>query len=576
MIKKLLPSLKGYGPASLLASLFVIAETLMEVLIPFLMARIIDIGIANGDLPYVIKTGLAMVGLAMVALACGVLSGRFAAVASTGFAQGLRRDLFHKLQDFSFANIDKFSTASLITRLTVDVNNTQMAFMLVIRLLVRSPVMLAAATVMAVRINGELASVFLLAIPALAAALALIMRAAYPRFSKMLEKYDAVNAALQERLTAIRVIKAFVREDHETENFRRAATELRQYQLKAEKVVIVNMPVMMFTMYACTIAIVWFGGRQIIAGTLLVGELFSFISYVSQILLSLMMISMVFIMIIISRASMRRIQECLDEEIEIRDPPNGPYPEVEDGSIIFRQVDFSYAGDGDRLNLKDIDLEIKSGQTVGIIGGTGSAKSTLVQLIPRLYDVTAGQVLVGGHDVREYRLRELRDNVAMVLQNNLLFSGTIEENLRWGDADATVEEIVAAAKAAQAHDFIMSFPEGYQTKLGQAGVNVSGGQKQRLTIARALLKKPRIIILDDSTSAVDTATDAAIREAFRQGLGQTTAIVIAQRVSSVMEADQILVMHEGRITARGAHAQLLEQSPIYREVYESQMKEAAE
>ncbi len=576
MIKKLLPAVKGHGLAAVLTSVFVALETLLEVFIPFLMSRIIDIGIANGDMDYVLLLGLQMVGLAMLALAFGVLSGRFAAMASTGFARNLRQGLFYKLQDFSFANIDKFSTASLITRLTVDISNTQMAFMMVTRLLVRAPVMLVAATVMTLRINARLSAVFLVAIPVLALALALIMRTAHPRFTKMLEKYDAMNGALQEKLTAIRVIKAFVREGHETESFRQAATELRRYQLRAEKVVIVNMPVMMFTMYACIIAIIWFGGQQIIGGTLLVGELFSFISYIGQILISLMMISMVFIMVLISWASLKRIEEVLDEETEIKDPAGDSFPQVADGSVVFRQVDFSYAKDRERLNLKEIDLEIKSGQTVGIIGGTGSAKSTLVQLIPRLYDATAGQVLVGGHDVREYPLKVLRDQVAMVLQNNLLFSGTIEENLRWGNPDATQAEIEAAARSAQAHDFIMSFPEGYQTLLGQAGVNLSGGQKQRLTIARALLKKPKIIILDDSTSAVDTATDTAIRAAFRRELAHVTAIIIAQRISSVMEADQILVLHEGRIVARGTHEELLQSSEIYQEVFAAQSKEVAE
>lgn len=576
MLKKLLPSLKGYGYISILTSLFVAGETVLEVFIPLLMARIIDIGVANADLNYVLKTGLLMAGMAMLALACGVASGYFAAHASTGFAQGLRRDLFHHLQDFSFANIDRFSTASLITRLTVDVTNTQMAFMMTIRMLVRAPVMLVAATIMAIRINSELAAVFLYSVPVLALALGLIMRTAYPRFGKMLEKYDALNAALQERLTAIRVIKAFVREDHETENFRHAATELRRFQVRAEKIVIINMPVMMFTMNACIIAIVWFGGNLIISERMLVGELFSFISYVGQILMSLMMISMVFIMLVISRASMKRVVECLDEQPDIEDPPGEEHPQVEDGSVEFRGVDFSYSKNKDRLNLRGIDLRIEPGQTVGVIGGTGSAKTTLVQLIPRLYDVSAGQVLVGGHDVREYRIRDLRDNVAMVLQNNLLFSGTIEDNLRWGDMEASQEDIEAAAKAAQAHDFIMDFPNGYQTVLGQAGVNVSGGQKQRLTIARALLKKPRIIILDDSTSAVDTATDAAIRAAFRRELKGTTAIIIAQRISSVMDADQILVLDEGRIVERGTHEELLAKSPIYREVYESQQKGVAE
>lgn len=575
MFRRLFAEAKGFGLMAFLSALFVAAESVLEVFIPFLMMNIIDIGIANADLDYVIRTGAEMIALAVVALAAGVASGRCAAVAATGFARNLRRRLFNTLQDYSFANIDKFSTASLITRLTVDVTNTQMAFMMVIRVLVRAPVMLVAATMMALRVNSSLALIFLFAIPVLALALALVSRAAYPRFNAMLEKYDKMNGAVQEKLAAIRVIKAFVREDHERESFRAAATKLREYQIRAEKVVILTMPAMMFTMYACSIAVIWFGGNQIIAGAMQAGELFSFITYTSQILMSLMMASMVFITLVLSRASVRRILECLDEKPDILDPPQAQTPLPEDGSVEFRQVDFSYHQDPHNLHLRQIDLRVEAGETVGVIGGTGSAKTTLVQLIPRLYDATAGQVLVGGHDVREYKLDDLRAHVAMVLQNNLLFSGTIEDNLRWGDAEASYEEIVAAAQAAQAHEFIISFPEGYQTVLGQGGVNLSGGQKQRLTIARALLKKPKIIILDDSTSAVDTATDARIRAAFRRELKGTTVFIIAQRIASVMDADKIIVMHEGEIVACGDHHTLLEESDIYREVFESQQKGVA-
>ena len=578
MIKQFLPLVRGYGLRALLCSLFVACETLCEVFIPFLMKNIIDIGIANQDMPYILRTGVSMVGLALLALAFGVLSGRYAAVASTGFARNVRQKLFHSLQDFSFANIDRFSTASLITRLTVDVTNTQMAFMMIIRMLVRAPVMLIAATVMAVRINRELSLIFLFALPVLAVSLALMAKIAFPRFNAMLKKYDALNAAIQEKLIGIRLVKAFVREDHEKESFREAAATLQRYQMRAEKVLILNMPIMMCTMYACIIAVFWLGGQQIIAGAMLSGELFSFISYISQILMSLMMISMVFISLVLSRASLARITECLEEQPDIRDRellPGEHAPQPADGSIEFRHVDFSYSKNPQNLNLRDINLRIESGMTVGILGGTGSAKTTLVQLIPRLYDVTAGELLVGGRDVREYRLGDLRDNVAMVLQNNLLFSGTIAENLRWGNPDATQEELEAACRAAQAHDFITSFPNGYQTVLGQGGVNVSGGQKQRLAIARALLKKPKIIILDDSTSAVDTATDAAIRAAFRSAFRGTTALIIAQRVASVMDADRIVVLHEGEIADCGTHDELLQRSAIYREVFESQQRGVA-
>ena len=441
--------------------------------------------------------------------------------------------------------------------------------------MVRAPFMLMAATVMVVTTNARLSSVFLVAIPVLAVVLFGMARAAHPRFEQMLSIYDNMNGSVQERLVGIRLIKAFVREDHERQVFGDAANQVRNAQMRAERIVISNAPVMMATTYACIVAVLWFGGKQIIAGTMLSGDLISFITYIGQILMSLMMLSMIFILLVISRASIQRICECLDEVPDILDrefAPGEVPPLPEDGSVEFRHVDFSYSKDAENPTLSDINLKIESGMTVGILGGTGSAKTTLVQLIPRLYDVTAGQVLVSGRDVRDYRVADLRDSVAMVLQNNLLFSGTIEDNLRWGKADATWEEIEAAAKAACAHDFITSFPEGYQTELGQAGVNVSGGQKQRLTIARALLKHPRIIILDDSTSAVDTATDAAIRKAFRENLSDTTAIIIAQRISSVMDADLIVVLDEGRIVASGDHAALLETCDIYREVYESQMR----
>ena len=575
MFKKLFPSVKGYGVPSIFASLSVIAETIFEVLLPFLMMKIVDVGIASQDLSYVVRVGLLMAAASLCSLFFGIMGARLAAVASTGFAKNVRGRLFHAIQDFSFANIDRFSTASLITRLTIDVTNVQMAYMITIRMLVRAPVMMIAATIMAVRINASLAMVFVVAVPILALVIFVLLKVAYPRFGKMLEKYDAMNAQVQEKLTAIRVIKAFVREDYECENFEEAANTLRRFQLRAEKMVILAMPVMMTAMYACIIAVLWFGGLQIIGGTMDAGALFSFISYVAQILISLMMISVAFMTLVVSRASIRRIVEIIDEQPDIADNNAEDAPTVADGSISFSHVDFSYNKDANNLNLQDINLEISSGETVGIIGGTGSAKTTLVQLIPRLYDVLSGSVKVGGHDVREYKLDDLRSNVAMVLQNNLLFSGTIAENLRWGKEDATDEELITAAKVAQADDFISAMPDGYQTMLGQAGVNLSGGQKQRLCIARALLKHPKIIILDDSTSAVDTATDARIRAGFKNELAGTTTIIIAQRISSVMDADKIVVMEEGKISAVGTHDELMATNKIYAEVFRSQQKGVA-
>ena len=492
-----------------------------------------------------------------------------------GFAKGLRKKLFDKVQEFSFANIDKFSTASLVTRLTADVTNTQHAFMMIIRMLVRAPIMLISATIMAIAINSELAVVFLAAVPILGIALYSIAVKAYPLFKTMLKRYDDMNASVQENLIAVRVVKAFVREDYEKKKFTDAANAVREAQIKAEKLLVSSMPIMQFVMYGCMVAITWFGGRMIIGGTLLTGELMSFISYVSQILISLMMISFAFVMIVMSRASVFRIIEIIDEEIDIKDDGKDSGLSVEDGSIVFENVSFSYSKNKDNLTLKNCSFEIKSGETIGIIGGTGSGKTSLVQLIPRLYDVMEGKVLVGGHDVRDLRLDTLRDEVAVVLQKNVLFSGTIKENLKWGNKNANDEEIEESCKAAQAHDFIISFPQGYDTVLGQGGVNVSGGQKQRLCIARALLKKPKIIILDDSTSAVDTATDSKIRQAFKEKLSDTTTIIIAQRIASVCDADRIIVMDEGIIDAIGTHEELLATNSIYREVYESQQKGVA-
>ena len=572
MIKHLKPYLAKYRLPSILAPITVIVEVLLEIQIPFLMAKIVDQGITTRDLSYVFQIGAIMVLVALCSLLFGVLSGRFAAKGAMGFGSEIRKAVFDKIQEFSFANIDRFSTPSLVTRLTTDITNTQMAYMMVIRVLVRAPVMLVSATIMAAAINGDLVRVFLIVIPILAIALATMSTLAFPRFNAMLKKYDGLNAQVQENLIAIRVVKAFVRARYEKKKFAEANDSLMRASLAAEKIIILGMPIMMLTMYATIIAILWFGGNMIIGGTLLTGELISFISYVTQILMSLMMIAQVFIMIVLSRSSVARIVEVLEEPISITDETASPSLTAEDGSIEYRNVSFKYQEDAAESILTGINFSIASGETVGIIGGTGSAKTTLVQLIPRLYDVTDGQVLVGGHDVRDYTLDHLRSVVAMVLQKNVLFSGTIKDNLKWGNENATDEEVIAAAKAACAHDFIMSFPEGYDTYLGQGGVNVSGGQKQRLCIARALLKKPKIIILDDSTSAVDTATDAAIREGFRQNLKDTTAIIIAQRISSVSDADKIIVLDEGRIDAIDTHENLLENNAIYREVFHSQQK----
>ena len=573
MIKKLSSCIGKYLKQSILAPIMVIGEVILETTIPLVMVEIVDKGIKYGDIRYVAKMGVVMVVMAIISLMFGALSGKFAAEAAMGFAKNVRKKLFDKVQDFSFANVDKFSTASLITRLTTDVTNTQMSYMMVIRLLVRAPIMLIIATVEAFRINSQLALIFLVAIPVLSVAIIIIMTKAFPLFEKMLKKYDALNASVQENLIGIRVVKAFVREDHESEKFREASKKLMDMQYKAESVIIFGMPIMMLVVYGCTLAVYWFGGNLMVAGSMQSGELLGFITYIMQILTSLMMISMIFVMLVLSRASMERIVEVFDEQTDIPTNSDG-VTIVEDGSVEFENVNFSYSKDKENLTLENINISIKSGETIGIIGGTGSSKTTLVQLIPRLYDVLDGEVKVGGKNVKEYSLDALRNSVAMVLQKNVLFSGTIRDNLKWGNENATDEEIIEACKAAEAHEFIMSFPDGYDTDLGQGGVNVSGGQKQRLCIARALLKKPKIVILDDSTSAVDTATDSKIRKSFREKLAGTTTIIIAQRISSVSDADRIIVLDDGRIDAVGTHEELLESNKIYREVFVSQQKGA--
>lgn len=573
-LKKLLVGLeKRFKVSALVAPLLIMGEVLLEVLIPLIMARIIDVGISNHDVGYVVKYGLIMILAALASLGFGVFAGKYAAVASVGFARNIRRRLFNKIQDFSFGNVDKFSTSSLITRLTTDVTNTQNTFQMIIRMCIRSPFMFVSAIIMSFYINSKMALIFLAAIPLIAIPAAIIMKKAFPRFQEMMKNYDLLNGTVQENLIGIRAVKAFVREKDEIERFKIAANAVRTTQVKAEKLVILNMPIMQLVMYLSIIAILWFGGNFIIAGSMQVGELISFITYLTQILMSLMMISMIFVMLVISKASMNRIVEVLDEEVDIKSAEKSKaVSSVKDGSIKFENVSLSYDKQESTAVLRNINVDIKSGMTVGIVGGTGSSKTTFVQLIPRLYDVLSGKVEVGGVNVKDYELETLRNSVAMVLQKNVLFSGTIKENLKWGNENATDEEIIAACKAASAHDFVSSFPDGYETELGQGGVNLSGGQKQRLCIARALLKQPKILILDDSTSAVDTATDAAIRKNLASTLNNTTKIIIAQRISSIQDADVIYVLDEGEIVDFGNHEKLLETCEIYKEVYESQLK----
>ena len=575
MIKKLAACVGEYKKFAIATPFIMLGEAVMDIVLPLIMANMIDYGIQAKDMGYTIRMGLLMILCTLFALICGAGGGITAAHAATGFAKNLRAKLFKKVQTFSFSNIDRFSTASLVTRLTTDVTNIQNAFQMLIRMAVRSPVMLIGAAIMAIRINPELSAIFLVVIPILGISLFLIMSKAHPRFEAMMEKYDALNNSVQENLSAIRVVKAFVREDYEDKKFKNSADNVRRAQLFAEKLVILNSPIMQLCMYGCILAVLWFGGNMVIGGTFEIGKLSSFISYVTQTLMSLMMLSMVIMMITVSLASMHRIVEVLDEEPDLKEDAD-PVMEVKDGSIEFNHVDFSYSGKTDNLILKDINLSIKSGETIGVIGGTGSAKSTLVQLIPRLYDIEGGEIKVGGVNVRKYDTEVLRNQVAMVLQKNVLFSGTIRDNLKWGNENATDEEILKACKAADAYEFIESFPYGLDTDLGQGGVNVSGGQKQRLCIARALLKRPKIIILDDSTSAVDTATDARIRAAFRKELAGTTTIIIAQRITSVQDADKVIVLDEGRIDAFDTPENLLKTNAIYREVYEQQQKGAQE
>ena len=573
MIKKLSRYLKEYKKPAILTPIFVILEVVMEVLIPYLMAKIIDVGINNGDVQYIIKIGTFLILSAMLSLAFGMLSGRFAAKASAGFSKNLRREMFHKIQDYSFENINKFSTSSLVTRMTTDVTNVQMAFQMIIRILVRGPVMMLFALFMVLNISPKLSLVYVIAIILLGIVLVYIALKAHPNFEKVFKKYDNLNRVVQENVQAIRVVKAYVREDYEKEKFGKVNNEVYSLFKKAEKIVAFNSPAMQITIYTCILLISWIGSNLIVGGTMQTGQLSSMITYAWQILASLMMLSMVFVMVIMATSSAERILEVIEEVPKIRNK-NNAIKKVKDGSIEFKHVDFVYSDEKDpnKFALKDINIKINSGETIGIIGGTGSSKSTFVQLIPRLYDTTHGEVLVAGKDVKDYDIISLRDAVSMVLQKNVLFKGTIAENLRWGNKEASFEELERACQLAQADGFIKEFPEQYDTMLDQGGTNVSGGQKQRICIARALLKKPKILILDDSTSAVDTKTDALIRKAFREELPNTTKIIIAQRISSVIDADRIIVLHNGRIDGIGTNEELLKTNKIYKEVYESQMK----
>ena len=580
MIKKLMSYIGEFKRDTILSPIFVTLEVFLEVLLPTLMALVIDNGVETGDMNYVMKMGLIMLVVAMLSLAAGTLSGVFAAKASMGFGRNLRRGMFDNIQDFAFRNIDHFSTAGLVTRMTTDVTNVQNAYQMLVRMFVRAPIMMISALIMCVKINARISLIFLAALVFLGLVLSFVIRRAFPLFNEMFRGYDSLNASVQENLTGIRVVKAYVREDHENDKFCKATDRLKNLSVHAEKLVIMNQPVMQLTVYTCILLISWIGAKMIVVnGTMTTGELMSLFTYTIQILMSLMMLSMVFVMVTMASSSAKRIAEVLDEKSTLHNPENPVY-QVEDGSIEFDHVNFAYSENEtkeereEKCVLADITFQIHSGETIGIIGGTGSSKSTLVQLIPRLYDVLDGSVRVGGRDVREYDIETLRNEVSMVLQKNVLFSGTILDNLRWGNKEATEEECRHACELAQASEFIDKMPDGYETFIEQGGSNVSGGQKQRLCIARALLKKPKILILDDSTSAVDTKTDALIRKAFREEIPATTKIIIAQRISSIEDADRILVLDQGRISGMGTHEELLKTNEIYRDIYRLQQKGA--
>ena len=569
MIKTLLAQVKEFKKASFLTPVFMILEVVVETMIPLVMADMIDNGVEAGNISYLYRKGAIMALLAVAGLVTGILGGKYGAYASSGFARNLRKAMYTNIQTFSFSNIDKFSTASLITRLTTDVTNLQNAYQMILRMCTRAPASLICAMAMAFMINARVASIYLIAVIFLGCFLVFIMKKATKYFREVFEKYDDLNASVQENISAVRVVKAYVREEYETTKFQKACNKVYEMFVRAEKLVVMNMPVMQFTVYACILGISWLGANMIVGGSLTTGELMSLLTYCMNILMSLMMVSMVFVMVSMSVASAERITEVLEEKPELTNPER-PVTEVKDGSIIFDHVNFSYKKGSGEYVLKDINLNIHAGETIGIIGGTGSAKSSLVNLISRLYDVTTGNIKVGGMDVRSYDMETLRNQVAVVLQKNVLFSGTILENLRWGNKEASKEECIRACQLACADEFIEKMPEGYETYIEQGGSNVSGGQKERLCIARALLKKPKVLILDDSTSAVDTATDARIREAFAKEIPGTTKLIIAQRISSVQGADRIIVMNDGQVDGFGTHGELLANNQIYREVYESQ------
>lgn len=571
MIKRILQEVKEYRKASFLAPIFMVGEVVLEISLPFLMSFIIDKGVSQGDMTEVTKYGLIMIVAAFGSLFCGAMSGKYAAYASAGFAKNLRRAMFYNIQDFSFHNIDKFSTAGLVTRLMTDVTNIQNAYQMVLRMCVRAPLTLVCAMAMTFVINAELSMVFLYAIAFLGIVLIFIMKFAHPIFLQVFNRYDDLNASVQENITNMRVVKAYVKEDYEISKFNKASYNIYRMFKKAENILIFNSPAMQLSMYACILAISWLGARMIVGGSMTTGELMSMMTYTTNILMSLMMLSMIFVMLSMSFASVQRIDEVLDEKSDIVSPEKA-VTEVKDGSIDFHHVSFAYSADQEADSLEDIALHIRSGETIGILGGTGSGKSSLVQLIPRLYDVTKGSLYVGGVDVKEYDLDVLRNQVSMVLQNNVLFGGTIKDNLRWGNPNASDEEMLQACRLAQADEFIQRFPDGYDTHIEQAGSNVSGGQKQRLCIARALLKNPKILILDDSTSAVDTRTDYLIRKAFREDIPDITKLIISQRISSIEDADRIVVLDDGKINGIGTHAELLKTNEIYQEVYRTQVK----
>lgn len=569
-MKQYIQYFKKYKAAVMLAPLMMVIECISDIVQPMLMSNIVDIGIANQNLNYTVKIGIAMIILAIIAVFSGILNAVFSSKAAVGFATELRKALFKKIQSFSFSNIDKFSTSSLVTRLTGDITQLQNVTTMGLRMFIKAPLLLLFGAIMAISINKELAVILIVSIPILFIGIFVIVKYGFPMFSIMQQKLDKVNESIQENLTNVRVVKSFVRQDYEKKKFAKANTDLMDATMKAMNIVITNMPLMMFVMNFTTIAVVWFGGNQIVAGKFEVGKLMAFINYIFHILMSLMMVSMTLIMFSRAEASSTRIIEVLNTNPDIIDKENTKQIEHIDGKVEFKNVSFKYDSSNEEYILKDINLTINSGETVAIIGSTGSAKTSLVQLIPRLYDVTDGEVLVDGVDVRDYEIKDLREKIGMVLQKNILFSGTIKENLKWGNEEATDEQIIQAAKDAQAHDFIMSFTDKYETDLGQGGVNVSGGQKQRLCIARAILKKPKILILDDSTSAVDTATEAKIREAFNNNLKDTTTIIIAQRISSVISADKIVIIDDGKIIGIGKHDELLANNETYKEIYYSQ------